>query len=284
MHHHNDQLVRELGEQAQRFRMQVLDMVYGAQTGHLGGSFSAAEIMACLYLHHLKIDPDNPTWPERDRFLLSKGHAAPMLYAALAARGFLRPEELRGLRQLGSRLPGHPEPMTTPGVEIAAGPLGHGLAIACGMALSFRVDGLRHRRVYVLLGDGEINAGLVWEAAMTAAKYELDTITAILDYNGVQQTGTTAEVMPTEPIADKWRAFNWHTMEIDGHNVRAILDALDAADEVHAHPTVIIARTTKGKGVGFMEGDYRWHGKPPTPDEYERARPELEKGLIAWRT
>ncbi len=284
MGYHSEQLVRELGERAQQFRMQVLDMVYRAQTGHIGGSFSAAEIMACLYFHHLRLDPGNAAAPERDRFLLSKGHAAPILYVALAGRGYLRPDELASLRQLGSRLPGHPEPMTTPGVEIAAGPLGHGLAIGCGMALSFRLDHLRQRHVYVLLGDGEINAGLVWEAAMVAAKYKLDNVSAVLDYNGVQQTGTTDEVLPTEPIVDKWRAFGWHTIEINGHDVREILDALDAALEVHARPTIIVARTTKGKGVSFMEYNYRWHGKPPTAEEYERARAELERGLAQWRS
>jgi transketolase len=282
MGRHDDRLVRELSAAAQRFRLQVLDMVHRVQTGHIGGSFSAAEIMASLYLHHLKVDPGNPAWPERDRFLLSKGHAAPVLYVALASRGFLRPEELLTLRQLGSRLAGHPEPGTTPGVEIAAGPLGHGLAIGCGMALAFRLDRHRHRHVYVLLGDGEVNAGLVWEAAMVAAKYKLDSITAILDCNGVQQTGSTADVMPTEPMVDKWRAFGWHTIEINGHNVREVLDALDAVADVHAQPTIIVARTTKGKGVSFMEYDHRWHGKPPTDDEYARARAELERGLAAW--
>jgi len=256
-------------------------MVYRAQTGHIGGSFSAAEIVAALYLHQLRLDPANPTWPDRDRFLLSKGHAVPILYVALAARGFLAPEELLHFRQLDSRLPGHPEPTTTPGVEITAGPLGHGLAVGAGLALGARLT-KRSYHTYILLGDGEINAGGIWEAALFASKYRLDNLTAILDYNGVQQTGATADVLPTEPIADKWRAFGWHVIEIHGHNVRQVLDALDLATEVHARPCIIIARTTKGKGVSFMEYNHAWHGKPPTESEYRAARAELEKGVAQW--
>ncbi len=196
----------------------------------------------------------------------------------MAARGFIRTEELTQLRQLDSRLPGHPEPHSTPGVEVPAGPLGHGLALGCGMALAARMAKQRHR-IYILMGDGEINAGVVWEAAMLAAKYRLDTITAILDYNGVQQTGATADVMPTEPIAAKWQAFGWHTVEVHGHNVRQLLDGLDMAAEVHSRPTILIARTTKGKGVSFMESNPTWHGKPPTEAEYLAARAELEREL-----
>jgi transketolase len=281
MHDHSPELIARIGRTAQEWRIQVLDMVYRAQSGHIGGSFSAAEIIAALYLHQLQIDPTNPHWTDRDRFLLSKGHAVPMLYVALAAKGFLRGEELQQLRQLDSRLPGHPEPHTTPGVEIAAGPLGHGLALAAGMALGARLDKKNHR-FYVLVGDGETNAGIVWEGALFAAKYRLDHITAILDCNGVQQTGATADVMPSEPLADKWRAFGWHVIEIHGHNVRQILKGLDAATEIHSHPTIIIARTTKGKGVSFMENNFVWHGKPPTETEYRAARAELEKELAQW--
>jgi len=278
MYDHPPELVTRLTRTAQEWRLRVLEMVYRVQTGHIGGSFSAAEIMACLYGHQLRVDPANPSWPDRDRFLLSKGHAVPILYVALAARGFIRAEELMQLRQLDSRLPGHPEPHVTPGVEVPAGPLGHGLALGCGMALAARMAKQR-QRIYVLMGDGEINAGVVWEAAMLAAKYRLDNITAILDYNGVQQTGATSDVMPTEPIAAKWQAFGWHTVEVHGHNVRQVLDGLDLAAEVHARPTIVIARTTKGKGVSFMEYNSVWHGKPPSEAEYLAARAELEQGV-----
>jgi len=281
MHDHPPELIAAIGRKAQEWRLQVLEMVYRAQTGHIGGSFSAAEMVAALYLHHLRVDPANPRWPDRDRFLLSKGHAVPILYCALAERGFIHKDELKNLRQLDSRLPGHPEPPTTPGVELTAGPLGHGLAVGAGMAAAARLDKKKHR-VYVMMGDGEINAGGVWEAAMFAAKYRIDNLTAILDYNGVQQTGTTADVMPTEPIADKWRSFGWHVIEIHAHNVRQILEALDLSTDIHARPCIIIARGTKGKGVSFMEYNNIWHGKPPTEQEYLAARAELERGLAEW--
>jgi transketolase len=218
-----------------------------------------------------------------------------MLYTALAHRGFFPVDELMTFRQLDSRLQGHPDRVKTPGVEICAGPLGHGIAIGVGMALAQRMGGVKPSsfsapsarasaaRIYVVLGDGEINAGVIWEGAMTAAKYRLGNLSAILDYNGVQQTGATADVMPTEPIADKWHAFGWHVQEIQGHNVAEILNALDRADEVHARPSIIIARTTKGKGVSFMEYDHRWHGMPPTPEQYEQALAELEEGLEKWQ-
>jgi transketolase len=282
MHDHPPELIQSIGRTAQQWRLQVLEMVYHAQTGHIGGSFSAAEIVAAMYMHHLRLDPKNPQWPERDRFLLSKGHAVPILYCALAERGFIGKDELKNLRQLDSRLPGHPEPTTTPGVELTAGPLGHGLAVGAGLAAAAKLDKQPYR-TFVLMGDGEINAGGVWEAAMFAAKYRIDNLTAILDYNGVQQTGTTSDVMPTEPIVDKWRAFGWHTIEIHGHNVRQILEALDLAGDIHARPCIIIARGTKGKGVSFMEYNNVWHGKPPNGQEYRAARSELERGLAEWR-
>jgi transketolase len=282
MHDHPPELIATIGRKAQEWRLQVLEMVYHAQTGHIGGSFSAAEMMAALYMHHLRIDPANPAWPDRDRFLLSKGHAVPILYCALAERGFIGKDELKNLRQLDSRLPGHPEPPTTPGIELTAGPLGHGLAVGSGIAAAARLDKKSFRTI-VMMGDGEINAGGVWEAAMFAAKYHLDNLTAILDYNGVQQTGTTFDVMPTEPIAEKWRAFGWHVIEIHAHNVRQVLEALDLVPDIHARPAIIIARGTKGKGVSFMEYNNVWHGKPPTEQEYLAARAELERGLAEWQ-
>lgn len=296
MHAHSDDLVRDLSRKAQEFRIDVLKMVYNAQTGHLGGAYSVAEILTALYFHHMKVDPANPKWDERDRLLFSKGHACAMLYTALAHRGFFPPEELMTFRQFNSRLQGHPDPIKTPGVEIASGPLGHGVAIGVGAALAMRQNiekpsaqsapspRASSGNVYVVLGDGELNAGVVWEGAMSAAKYRLGNLTAIVDYNGIQQTSASMDSMPTEPIADKWKAFGWHVIDIHGHNMRHVLDALDHADEVHAKPTVILARTTKGKGVSFMEYDHRWHGQPPTKEQYDSALLELEKGVEQWRS
>ena len=295
MHYHSEELIKDISAKAQAFRIQVLGMVYDAQTGHIGGAFSVAEIVAALYFHHLRLDPARPDWPERDRLLFSKGHACAMLYTAMAHRGFFPVDELTTFRQLDSRLQGHPDRVKLPGVEICAGPLGHGVAIGVGMALAQKMDVEKPSsftapssrasigRTYVVLGDGEINAGVVWEGVMAAAKYRLGNLTAILDYNGIQQTGATADVMPTEPIADKWHAFGWHTQEIDGHNVGEILNALDRADEVHARPSIIIARTTKGKGVRLFEYDHRWHGVPPNQDQYQEALAELEEGLKSWQ-
>lgn len=293
LHLHTEADVKEIARVAQTLRLDVLKMVYGAQSGHLGGAFSAAEIVASLYWHHLRVDPQDPAWDERDRFLLSKGHASALLYAALARRGFFPVNELPTFRHLNSRLNGHPD-RDVPGVEVVAGPLGHGAAVGAGVALGLRMgvgkpsaltapSGHASRgRVYVLLGDGELNAGVIWEGVMTAAKYRLGNLVAIVDCNGVQQTGATADVMPLEPLADKWRAFNWHVQEVDGHDVDAVLSALHLADDVHARPAVILARTTKGRGVSFMEYDHRWHGGAPDREHYELALAELEEGLAAW--
>jgi transketolase len=257
----------------------------------LGGAFSVAEILASLFFHHLRLDPSNPNWDLRDRLLFSKGHACAMLYTAMAHRGYFPVEELRTFRQIGSRLQGHPDRLKLPGIEIPAGPLGHGIAVGVGMALALRMTGEKpsaasapsaratRARVVTVLGDGEINAGVIWEGALAAVKFRLGNLTAILDYNGIQQTGATADVLPTEPISDKWRSFGWHVQEIHGHNVREVLEALDRADEVHARPSIIIARTTKGKGVSFMEYDHRWHGMAPDEAQYRTALQELQKGL-----
>jgi transketolase len=295
MHYHSEALIRELAARAQTFRINVLEMVYRNQTGHIGGAFSAADMLAALYFHHLNIDPARPDWPERDRLILSKGHACAALYSAMAYRGFLPVEELMTFRQLDSRLQGHPDPTKLPGIEMCTGPLGHGIAVGAGMALAQRMNDRKPSSrsapsarasagcTYVIVGDGEINAGVIWEGAMTAAKYRLGNLTAILDFNGIQQTGATADVLPMEPIGDKWRAFGWHVQEVHGHNIGEILNALDRADEVHAQPSIIIARTTKGKGVSFMEYDNRWHGMPPNKEQYEAARAELEEGLRQWQ-
>ena len=290
MHQHTDELALDLARKAQHLRIDVLEMVYRAQTGHLGGPYSAAEIIAALYFHHLRIDPERPTWAERDRFLLSKGHAAPILYAVLARRGFFPVEELSTFRNFPTRLEGHPD-MKLPGVEMVAGPLGHGIAVGAGMAWSLSrgvakpsaasAPSSRAARasVYVLLGDGELDAGIVWEGAMFAAKARLGNLTAIVDTNGIQQTGATVDVMPTEPLAERWHAFGWHVQEVHGHNLREVLDALDHADEVHARPSVIIAHTTKGRGVSYMEYDHRWHGGQPNAEQYELALSELRASL-----
>jgi transketolase len=295
MHIHSDELVRDLAVKAQTFRMHVLKMVYNAQSGHLGGALSAAEILTSLYFHQLRLDPANPDWADRDRLIFSKGHACAMLYTALAHRGYFPVDELLTFRKFNSRLQGHPDRQKTPGVEVCAGPLGHGVAIGVGMALALKMRGKKPSaasapsamaspaRVYVVLGDGEINAGVIWEGALAAAKYRLGNLTAILDYNGIQQTGASADVLPTEPILDKWQAFGWHVQEIHGHNVAEILNALDRADEVHARPSIIVARTTKGKGVSFMEYDHRWHGMPPNKDQFEAALAELQEGLKPWQ-
>jgi transketolase len=279
---HSPEMVADLSRRANEYRIQVLRMVHQRQTGHIGGAFSIAEVLVALYFHHLHLDPARPDWPDRDRLVFSKGHACAMLYTCLAHRGYLPVQELETFRCLNSRLQGHPERQKMPGIEIPAGPLGHGVAVGAGMALAARLDGSQ-RRVYAVLGDGEINAGVIWEGMLVAAKYELDNLVAILDYNGIQQTGSTAEVMPTEPIADKWRSFGWHTIEIHGHNMAQVLDALDVADEVHARPTAIIARTTKGKGVSFMEYDPYWHGSPPTDEQYQAALAELEEEVARWQ-
>ncbi len=297
MHYHSEALIKDLSAKAQAYRIQVLKMVNHAQSGHIGGAFSVAEILTALYFHHLHIDPQRPDWDARDRLIFSKGHACAMLYTCLAQRGFFPVEELMTFRQLDSRLQGHPDRVKCPGVEVCAGPLGHGVAIGVGMALaqSAQAAGAKpsarsapsaraaRGRTYVVLGDGELNAGVVWEGAMAAAKFKLGNLTAILDYNGIQQTGASADVMPTEPIVDKWLAFGWHVQEIDGHNMAEVLGALDRADEVHARPSIIVARTTKGKGVSFMEYDNRWHGMAPNPEQFALALAELEEGALQWQ-
>ena len=295
MHYIAEEVIKGLSLKAQQFRIQVLKMVYSAHSGHIGGAFSAAEILTALYFHHMRIDPARPDWQGRDRLLFSKGHACALLYTVLAHRGFFPVAELMSFRSFNSRLQGHPEKDKLPGIEMCAGPLGHGVAIGAGMALVQRMAGEKpsavsaasarasRARVYILLGDGELNAGVIWEGVMTAAKYNLGNLTAIVDYNGIQQTGATQDIMPIEPIVDKWKSFGWHTQEIHGHNVAEVLAALNRSDEVHARPSVIIARTTKGKGVSFMEYDNRWHGLVPDEDQYKRALGELEEGLKRWQ-
>ena len=269
--------IEELESKARVLRKHIIQMTCEAGSGHPGGSLSAADIVAALYFHELRLEPSRPDWPDRDRFVLSKGHAAPVLYAALAERGFFPVEELMTLRKLGSRLQGHPDMRKVPGVEMSTGSLGQGLSAANGMALAARLD-RKDYRVYVLLGDGEIQEGQVWEASMAVAHYKLDNVTAFLDHNGFQIDGPVREVMSPEPVVDKWRAFGWHVIEIDGHNMNQIISALDEAKTVRGCPTMIVAETVKGRGVSFMEGQVGWHGVAPKPAERERALAELESG------
>ncbi|MGI6208855.1 MAG: transketolase [Anaerolineae bacterium] len=271
---YSETLIAELEERARQLRCDVLQMTHCAGSGHPGGSLSAAEIIAALFFQRLRLDPQDPSWPDRDRFILSKGHAAPVLYAALARRGFIPVEELETLRQLDSRLQGHPDRLKTPGVEMTSGALGHGVAVGAGLALSAR-RARKDWRTYVLLGDGEVQAGVVWEGALIAAKYGLSNLTCILDQNDVQLDGPVHEILPLEPLADKWRAFGWATVEVDGHNVRQVLEGLDLAQRIHDRPTIIIAHTTKGKGCSFMEGKAAWHGRVPNDQELACALEEL---------
>lgn len=270
----SNETLRDLERQARVIRRHIIRMIHASQSGHPGGSLSATDIVTALYFHFMRVDPGNPDWPARDRFILSKGHACPVWYAALAERGFFPTEELLTLRQINGRLQGHPDMHKTPGVDISTGSLGQGLSAGVGMALGLKLD-RSDARVYVMLGDGELNEGQVWEAALAAAKFGLDNLVAIVDYNNLQLDGRCSEVMPIEPLADKWRAFNWAVFEIDGHAMRAIVDTIEAAHNVAGRPSVVIAHTIKGKGVSFMEDQCDWHGRAPNDAEFERAMAEL---------
>ncbi len=259
-------------------RRKLIEILYKIQTGHPGGSLSSAEIIATLYFEKMNIDPANPKHESRDRFILGKGHAAPMLYIILAERGFFPKEDLESLRQLGSHLQGHPSADKTPGVELSTGPLGLGLSAGLGMALAAKLD-KKDYYTYVLIGDGETQEGIIWETAMSAAKFKADNLIAILDKNGVQLDGTTEEIMPMGDIKGKWELFGWNVITINGHDVEAISDAVDMAKTVKGKPTLIIADTIKGKGVSFMEGKNTWHGKPIGTEDYNQALKELE-GII----
>lgn len=266
--------IKGLNQTACRIRMDIVEMLNKAGSGHTGGSLSAADIVTALYFHKLRHNPEDPAWPERDRFILSKGHAAPVLYAALARSGYFPVEELSTLRQLGSRLQGHPDSKKLPGVEISTGSLGQGLSVSCGLALSGKMDS-KPWRVYALLGDGELQEGQVWEASMTAAHYGLDNLTAIIDNNGLQIDGACSEVMCVDPIADKFAAFGWDTISIDGHDMGEIIDALDRAEAHKGKPTAIVARTIKGKGCSLFEGKVEYHGTPPSDEELAVALKEI---------
>lgn len=266
--------VRELAKRARTLRRHIIKMIAKAGSGHPGGSLSAVEIVTALYFGVLRHNPSDPGWAERDRFILSKGHAAPLLYAALAESGYFPVEELMTLRRRGSRLQGHTDCTRTPGVEMSSGSLGQGLSFGVGTALAARLDSKSYR-VYVLLGDGECDEGQVWEAAMAAAHFKLDNLVAIVDHNGQQIDGWNREVMNIEPLAEKWRSFGWEAIEIDGHDFGQILAALGTAQNVKGRPTAIVAHTVKGKGVSFMENNLAFHGKAPTPEQAQKALEEL---------
>lgn len=267
-------LVARLAPIARRLREHVIRMVAAAGSGHPGGSLSAAEILTVLFFHVLRRRPGEPTWPERDRFIISKGHGVPILYAALAEAGDIPVSELASLRRIESRLQGHPDRVKLPGVEAATGSLGQGLSIALGMALAARLDGARHR-VFCLVGDGESQAGQVWEAAMAAGKYRPENLIAICDYNKVQLDGRVPDIMDLEPLAEKWRSFNWNVRVLaDGNDLAQVLAALDEAG-AGGGPWMVIANTVKGKGVSFMEGTAEWHGKAPNAEQTERALAEI---------
>ena len=266
----------ELEKVAKKLRYDIVMMIGAGKPGHLGGSCSVADIVAVLYFHKMRHDPANPKWAERDRFLLSKGHAALAQYAALAECGYFPMEELETLKELGSILQGHPDMLKTPGIEANTGSLGQGLSMACGMALAGKLDKLDYK-VYCILGDGEIAEGQIWEASMTASYYKLDNLVAILDKNGVQAMGPIVERYDTNPHGEKWKAFGWEVMEINGHDVKQIADALDKADEVKGRPVMIVANTVKGKGVPFAEGKAAFHHGMMTQEQYETARQLFEQ-------
>lgn len=268
-------LVEYLEAKARKLRWDIIKMVGLARSGHPGGSLSAADIVATLFFHEIKHKPENKDWPDRDRFVLSKGHAAPVLYAALAESGYFPREDLWTLRKIDSHLQGHPDMRKTPGVEISTGSLGMGFSTAVGMALGLRLDG-RDSRVYTLIGDGESQEGIIWEAAMFAAQYKLDNLVGILDYNNMQIDGLVSEIVDIQPVVAKWSAFGWHAVEIDGHKTEQILDALGEARLVKGKPTMIVANTIKGKGVSFMERVVDFHGKAPTDEEVDKALAEIE--------
>jgi len=267
--------IDSLRKRATDLRRTILKMLTGAGSGHTGGSLSATDIVSALYFYEMRHDPSNPEWSERDRFILSKGHAAPLLYAALASSGYFDKKLLGTLRKIGSPLQGHPCSKKLPGVEISTGSLGQGLSIANGIALGIKLD-KKSSRVYCLLGDGEIQEGQIWEAAMSAAHYKLDNLCAIIDNNGLQIDGHCCDVMQIEPIVLKWQAFGWHVIDIDGHDMQAIVHAFQKARSIQQKPTMIVARTVKGKGVSFFEGKVQYHGLAPTEEELEMALKELK--------
>lgn len=269
-----DEQLKHLELTANTVRMSIVDMLQDAGSGHTAGPLGMADIFTAMYFHILNHDPKNPHWDGRDRLILSNGHIVPVQYAAMAHAGYFPVEELSTLRKFGSRLQGHPEREKLPGIENTSGPLGSGLSQASGMALGLKMDNKKNH-IYCLMSDGELQEGNTWEAVMFAGNKKLNNLTAIIDRNNIQIDGMTENVMPLEPLADKWRAFNWHVIEIDGHNFQAIIDAVNLAKAVTEKPTVIIARTIPGKGIAEIEGDYKWHGMPPNAEQEKKWLDEL---------
>ncbi len=270
--------IAELQKKATQIRLDILEEVFSASSGHPGGSMSIAEILTYLYFKEMKVDPKNPKWEDRDRFVLSKGHTAPGLYAALAERGFFPTEDLKTFRNVNSYLQGHPDMKGVPGVDMSSGSLGLGISTACGMALSGKIYN-KDYRVYTVLGDGEVAEGQVWEAAMFAAHYKLDNLCAFVDFNGLQIDGAITDVMNSTPIDEKFKAFGWKVIVIDGHDFNQIESAVEEAKATKGQPTMILCKTVKGKGVSFMENKAGWHGKAPNADEYAQAVAELKAQL-----
>jgi transketolase len=267
--------LEELQSLAKRIRREIVVMIGAAGTGHPGGSLSAVEIVVELYFDFMHIDPKNPKWPDRDLFILSKGHAAPVLYAAMAEAGYTPIDQLNTLRKLGSIYQGHPDMRFIPSLEASTGSLGGGLSLGLGMGLAARMDG-RPSRAYIMVGDGEVQEGQIWEAAMAGAFHKLDNVVCIVDHNRIQLDGFVKDIMDIEPLPDKWRAFGWHTIEIDGHDFVAVQDAFREAEATKGKPTCIVAHTIKGKGVSFMEDNPKFHGTAPTPAEVQMALKELQ--------
>ncbi len=274
MSHLEEQKIKFLEEIAARIRYDTVEMVINAGSGHIAGPLDMADIFTAMYFHILRHDPKKPDWPERDRLILSNGHICPVMYAAMAHAGYFPKEELKTLRKLGSRLQGHPHRTALPGLETTSGPLGSGLSQAVGMAIGFKMD-KKPNQVYCLMSDGEHQEGQVWEAAMLAGKLKLDNLTAIIDRNNIQIDGMTEDVMPLEPFREKYEAFNWHVLEINGHDMREIVNAVETARAVYEKPVAIIAHTIPGKGVDFMEFKYQWHSKTFSKEEAHEALKQL---------
>lgn len=268
--------VDELEKMAVIIRCDIIDMICTAAAGHPGGSLSATDVVTALYFRVMRIDPQNPDWPDRDRFILSKGHACPVWYAALAERGYFEKSHLKTLRQMGSILQGHPDMRKTPGIDMTAGSLGHGLSAGLGMALSAKLQ-QKDYHVFVVIGDGESQEGSIWEASMAAPRFKLDNLTAILDYNHLQNDDSVDDIMPIHPVIDKWQAFGWNVIDIDGHDMVQVVQALEEARSHQGAPTIIVANTVKGKGVSYMENVCEWHGKAPCQDEADQALEELRR-------
>ncbi len=271
----------DMAEYARQARVRILEAVRHAGGGHVGGPFSASDMLAALYFGVMNVDPDDPTWEDRDRFVLSKGHSSIALYTMLALRGYFPVEELLTFDSIDSRLQGHPDMTVTPGVDMSSGSLGLGFAGALGIALGAKADG-KDFYTYVMVGDGECNEGIVWEGAHVAARYGLDNIIAIIDFNKLQQTGWVGDTFHErispylgDALTERWRAFEWHVIEVDGHDIPAFLDAMEAAKQIEGKPVAVIAHTVKGKGVSFMEGDYRWHSQVPNDEQFAQAMEEL---------